>query len=122
MININDVNDEYLANSDWIDLELTEDVKKRWNSMSYNERSHYFCVKTCYFKPDAKEVLEDIYRDYEENIGVEDGIERLWNDTTDDFVMRFQSMLDEISKFSQAKYFTITDKIDPTIDLEEVEE
>lgn len=121
MININDVNDEYLANSDWINVESTEDVKKRWNSMSYNERSHYFCVKTCYFKPDAKEVLEDIYRDYEEVIGIEDGIERLWNDTTDDFVMRFQSILDEISNFSQAEYFTITDKIDPTIDLDEAE-
>lgn len=121
MISINDVKCEYLAINDGIYVELTEDVKKRWNSMSYNERSQYFCVKTCYFKPDAKEVLEDIYRDYEENIGVEDGIERLWNDTTDDFVMRFQSMLDEISKFSQAEYFTITDKIDPTIDLEEVE-
>lgn len=122
MININDVNDEYLANSDWIDVELTEDVKKRWNSMSYNERSNYFCVKTCYFKPDAKEVLEDIYRDYEENVGIEDGIERLWNDTTDDFVMRFQSMLDEISNFSQAEYFEVTEQIDPTIDLDEVEE
>lgn len=121
MISINDVKCEYLAINDDIYVELTEDVKKRWNSMSYNERSHYFCVKTCYFKPDAKEVLEDIYRDYEENIGVEDGIERLWNNTTDDFVMRFQSMLDEISKFSQAEYFTITDKIDPTIDLDDVE-
>lgn len=120
MISINDVNCEYLSNSDWMDLELTEDVKKRWNNMSLKERSDYFCCKTCYFKPDAKEVLENIYRDYEENIGVEDGIERLWNNTTDDFVMRFQSMLDEISNFSQAEYFTITDKIDPTIDLEEV--
>lgn len=120
MISINDVKCEYLAVSDYIDLELTEDVKKCWNSMSYNERSNYFCVKTCYFKPDAKEVLEDIYRDYEENIGVEDGIERLWNNTTDDFVMRFQSMLDEISKFSQAEYFTITEAVDPTIDLEKV--
>lgn len=121
MISINDVKYEYLAYSDYIDVELTEDVKKRWNNMSRKERSNYFCVKTCHFKPDAKEVLEDIYRDYEEVIGIEDGIERLWNDTTDDFVMRFQSMLDEISNFSQAEYFTITDKIDPTIDLEEVE-
>ena len=120
MISINDVKCEYLAINDNIDVELTEDVKKRWNSMSYNERSQYFCVKTCYFKPDAKEVLEDIYRDYEENIGVEDGIERLWNDTTDDFVMRFQSMLDEISNFSQAEYFEITEAVDPTTDLEEV--
>ena len=119
MININDVDCEYLANSDWIDLELTEDVKKRWNNMDRKERSNYFGCKHGYFKPDAKEVLEDIYRDYEENIGVEDGIERLWNNTTDDFVMRFQSMLDEISNFSQAEYFTITDKIDPTIDLED---
>ena len=122
MISINDVNGEYLANSDWIDLELTEDVKKRWNNMSRTERSNYFGCKHSYFKPDAKEVLEDIYRDYEEVIGIEDGIERLWNDTTDDFVMRFQSMLDEISNFSQAEYFTITDKIDPAIDLEEVEQ
>lgn len=121
MININDVNSEYLAHSDWIDLELTEDVKKRWNNMSRKERSNYFGCKHSYFKPDAKEVLEDIYRDYEEVIGIEDGIERLWNNTTDDFVMRFQSMLDEISNFSQAEYFTITEQIDPTIDLEEVE-
>ncbi len=120
MININDVNCEYLWNGN--ESEFTEDVKKRWNSMSRKERSNYFCVKTCHFKPDAKEVLEDIYRDYEEVIGVEEGTLRLWNDTTDDFVMRFQSMLDEISKFSQAEYFTITDKIDPTIDFEEVEE
>ena len=120
MISINDVKCEYLAINDDIYVELTEDVKKRWNNMTIQERKRFRTTKTCYFKPDAKEVLEDIYRDYEENVGVEDGIERLWNDTTDDFVMRFQSMLDEISKFSQAEYFTITEKIDPTIDLEEV--
>ena len=45
----------------------------------------------------------------------------LLNDTTDEFVNRFQKILDEISGFDSAEFFTAADEIDPTIDLEDEE-
>ena len=46
----------------------------------------------------------------------------LCNETTDEFLQRFQEILDKICKFPSAKFVRIDDKIDPTIDLEDVEQ
>lgn len=120
MISINDVNCEYLWTVNGI--EFIEDVKERWNSMDFQERSKYLTTNADRIKFSAKEVLDNLFLQSEENYGYEDMRDSLWDDTTDDFVHRFQEILDEISEFYSAEFFTAADEIDPTIDLEEVEE
>lgn len=120
MNSINDVDCKYLANLYDTCVELTEDVKQRWNTMTVQERKGFKTTKPCYFKPYARDVLENIYQDFEEWEGIEDGALRLWNDTPSDFVTRFQELLDEISEFPSSEYFIIYMDIDPTIDLKEV--
>ena len=67
----------------------------------------------------AREVLDDLFVQSEESYDVEDMYDGLLNDTTDEFVNRFQEILDEISGFDSAEFFTAADEIDPTIDLKE---
>lgn len=120
MISINDVYCEYLWTVNGI--EFTEDVKERWNSMDFQERSKYLTTNPDRIEFSAREVLDDLFVQSEECYDVEDMYDRLCNDTTDEFVNRFQDMLDEISEFHSAKFFVAAEKIDPTIDLEEVTE
>lgn len=120
MISINDVNCEYLWGNNQI--EFTEDVKKNWNSMDEQERSQYFITEADRIEFSAKAVLNDLFEQSEENYDIDDMYDGLWHDTTDDFLNRFQEILDEISEFSSAEFFRATDEIDPTIDLEEVTE
>lgn len=120
MISINDVDCEYLWGNNQI--EFTEDVKKNWNSMDEQERSQYFTTKADRIRIHATTVLEDLFEQLENNYDVEDLYIRLSNDTTLDFMNRFQKILDEICEFPSAKFVRIADKIDSTIDLEEVEE
>ena len=117
MISINDVDCEYLWNSNQI--EFTEDVKKSWNSMDEQERSQYFTTKADSIRIHATTVLEDLFEQLENNYDVEDLYIRLSNDTTLDFMNRFQKILDEICEFPSAKFFKKDEKIDPTIDLED---
>lgn len=120
MISINDVDCEYLWGNNQI--EFTEDVKKSWNSMDEQERSQYFTTEADRIRIYATHVLDDLFEQLENNYDVEDMYLGLLNDTTDDFVKRFQKILDEICEFHSAKFFRMADEIDPTIDLEEVEE
>ena len=120
MISINDVYCEYLWTVNGI--EFTEDVKERWNSMDFQERSKYLTTNPDRIEFSARDVLDDLFVQSEECYDVEDMYNGLLNDTTDEFVNRFQEILDEISGFDSAEFFTAAEQIDPTIDLEEVEE
>lgn len=120
MISINDVDCEYLWTVNG--LEFTEDVKERWNSMDFQERCKYLTTKPDRIEFSAREVLDDLFVQSEQSYDVEDMYDGLLNDTTDEFVNRFQEILDEISGFDSAEFFTAADEIDPTIDLEEVTE
>lgn len=122
MISINDVDCEYLFRDDIDEVEFTEDVKKRWNGMSEYERNKYSTTIAEKVVLSASEILDGIYEDLENWSDVEDMYLRLSNDTTDDFVNRFQEILNEISEFPSATVYRKSYEIDPTIDLEEVEE
>ena len=117
MISINDVSCEYLWNGN--EIEFTEDVKKRWNDMDEQERSQYFTTDADRIHISATRVLDDLFEQLEDNYEIEDLYLRLLNDITYDFVNRFQKILDEISGFDSAEFFTAADEIDPTIDLKE---
>ena len=116
MISINDVNCKFLWNGN--ESEFTEDVKKCWNSMSEQERSKYLTTYTDRIEFSADEVLNKLFEQSEENYGIDDMCDGLWIDTTDDFLKRFQEILDEICEFEAAEFVRLADKIDPTIDLE----
>ena len=118
MISINDVYCEYLWNGN--QCEWTEDVKKHWNSMNEQERSQYLTMDPDRIKFTAKVVLQDLFEQAEENYDIDDMYDGLWNETTDEFLQRFQEILDEICAFPSAEFFKAAEKIDPTIDLEEV--
>lgn len=122
MISINDVDCEYLFRDDIDEVEFTEDVKKRWNDMSEYERNKYSTTIAEKVVLSASEILDGIYEDLENWSDVEDMYLRLSNDTTDDFVNRFQEILNEISEFPSATVYRKSYEIDSTIDLEEVEE
>lgn len=117
MISINDVQCEYLWNGN--QCEWTENVKQRWNSMNEQERSQYLTMDADRIHIFATKVLDDLFEQLEDNYGVEDLHFELANDTTVDFVERFQEMLDEISEFPSAEFFRAADEIDPTIDVKE---
>lgn len=119
MISINDVKCEYLWTVNG--LEFTEDVKECWNSMDFQERCKYLTTKPDRIEFSANQVLRDLFEQAEENYGIDDMFDGLWFDTTDDFINRFQEMLNEISEFKSAKFLTTADEIDPTIDLEDEE-
>lgn len=116
MISINDVDCEYLWDGN--QCEFTEDVKERWNSMNEQERSQYLTMDADRIQFFAEEVLRDLFEQSEENYDIDDMYDGLWHDTTEDFIDRFQEILDEISEFHSAKFFRTVDEIDPTIDLE----
>ena len=54
-----------------------------------------------------------------EDVGYEEMSIQLWDDTTDEFKLRFQVLLDEISSFPSAKVYDIDEPINPFVDLEE---
>lgn len=120
MISINNVDCEFLWNGN--QSEFTEDVKKCWNSMNKEERSKYLTTYNDSIEFSAQEVLRNLFEQLEENYGIDDMYDGLCNETTDEFLQRFQEILDEICKFPSAKFVRIDDKIDPTIDLEDVEQ
>lgn len=120
MISINDVDCEYLWNGN--ESEFTEDVKKRWNSMNEEERSQYLTTYTDRIYLSANEVLSYLFEKLEDDYGIDGMYDGLCNDTTDDFINRFQAMLDEISEFESAEFLKTDDEIYITIDLEEVTE
>lgn len=116
MISINDVDCEYLWDGN--QCKFTEDVKERWNSMNEQERSQYLTMDTDRIQFFAKEVLNDLFEQSEANYDIDDMYDGLWHDTTEDFIDRFQEILDEISEFRSAEFFRTADEIDPTIDFE----
>lgn len=118
MISINDVDCEYLWDGNQI--KFTEDIKKRWNSMGKEERSKYFTTVADRIRIYATRVLDDLFEQLEDNYEIEDLYLRLVNDMPVGFVKKFQQILDEICEFPSAEFFKAAEKIDPTIDLEEV--
>ena len=124
MISINDVDCETLINDGSIFLEQTRFVKQDWNGMDEEERSGYWTTEAGHITLDAYIVLEDlcdkIEEDYYYDADVDDFSERLWDNLPDDFIKRFQELLDEFSELNESMVLKRGKQIDPTIDLKEV--
>lgn len=124
MISINDVYCETLINDGSIFLEQTRFVKADWNGMDEEERSGYWTTEACNIQLNAYTVLEDLFdkieEDYYYEVDVDDFSERLWDNLPDDFIKRFQELLDEFSELNESIVLKRGKQIDPTIDLKEV--
>ena len=124
MISINDVYCETLINDGSIFLEQTRFVKQDWNDMDEEERSGYWTTEACNIQLNAYTVLEDLFdkieEDYYYEVDVDDFSERLWDNLPDDFIKRFQELLDEFSELNESIVLKRGKQIDPTIDLKEV--
>lgn len=124
MISINDVYCETVINDGSIFLEQTRFVKQDWNDMDEEERSRYWTTEACNIQLNAYTVLEDLFdkieEDYYYEVDVDDFSERLWDNLPDDFIKRFQELLDEFSELNESIVLKRGKQIDPTIDLKEV--
>ena len=94
------------------------DLKRKWNSLSVDERSSFQTTKERTIKMSVESVLDWIYEDMESN-GYEEMFVHLWDDTSEEFKQRMQGLLDEISDFPSAKVYDIDEDINPFVDLEE---
>lgn len=124
MISINDVYCETVINDDVPWLELTRYVKENWNGMDEEERSKYWTTEVCNIQLNAYTVLEDLCDNIEENYYYDNEVDELsetiFDNLPDDFIKRFQELLDEFSELNESIVLKRGKQIDPTIDLEEV--
>lgn len=122
MISINDVDCKCLIHNEWI--EQTIFVKRDWNSMDEEKRSGYWTTEAGNITLDARSLLGYLYDRIESGYYYDDDelYKKLWANTPYDFVKRFQEMLDEICELNAYIVLKKREKIDPTIDLEEVTE
>lgn len=125
MISINDVDCKCLINNEWV--EQTRFVKEVWNGMDEEKRSGYWTTETGHITLDARSLLGYMYERIENGYYYDDDcydklFEQLWSNTPDDVVERLQQILDEICNRNAYIVLKKREQIDPTIDLEEVEE
>lgn len=120
MISINDVKCEELFNTDTQDFIKTKEIKEKWNSMSFDDRKFHEVPNEIKVTLYADEMLELIYSYIEDELEFNDGDikEELWEETTKDFMGRFQVLLNEIAEMSTIYRSGSGEAIDPTIDLE----
>ena len=119
MKNINEIEDDVLIFDKQGQFQIYAcDLKRKWNSLSADERSSFRTSKERTTKLSAESVLDWIYDDMESD-GYEDMFAYLWDDTSEEFKQRMQALLDEISDFPSAKVYDIDEDINPYVDLEE---
>lgn len=120
MISINDVECKALVDTNKGSYVLTRLIKAKWNSMTQEERSHYWTANEYIIRLNASALLCELYDKIEDNYYDDELSKRLWADTPIRLVRMLQLILDEISDFPSATVLKRDEKIDPTIDLEEV--
>lgn len=120
MKTINEIKDDDLVFNEQTDSQIYAcDLKREWNSLNEDERSGWRTLKERTIKLSADTVLDRIYEDMEFSDGYEDMFVHLWDDTSEEFKQRMQTLLDEISNFPSAKVYDIDEDINPFVDLEE---
>ena len=120
MITINEIKDDEYVFDERNDSQIyASDLKNEWNSLNKDERSGWRTLKERTIKLSAESVLDWIYDSMEDD-GYEEMSIHLWDDTTEKFKQRMQTLLDEISNFPSAKVYDIDENINPFVDLEEL--
>lgn len=119
---INDVrNDEFYFNLETKRFEPMEELLRKWNGLSEEERLKMFTTKKKAFDISGEYYLEQIFEDLEESdLGYDGMFCNLMADATEDFKARFQAILDEIENFPCSQVYEPHEPINPYVDLEEV--
>lgn len=120
MISINDVDCKWLVDTNEGSYVLMRLIRAKWNSMTKEERSHYWTANEYIIRLNSSALLSELYDKIEDNYYDDELSERLWADTPIRLVQMLQLILDEISTFPSATVLARDEQIDPTIDLEEV--
>lgn len=119
MKTINEIEDDVLIFDENNEFQLYGyELKRKWNTLSIDDRSNFRSTKERIIKWSAGTILDWIY-DAMEDDGYEEMSVQLWNDTTEEFKQRVQTLLDEISSFPSAKVYDFDESINPFVDLEE---
>lgn len=121
MISINDVDCKWLVDTNEGSYVLMRLIRAKWNSMTKEERSHYWTANEYIIRVNARALLRELYDRIEDNYYDDELSERLWADTPERFVQMLQLILDGISEFPSANVLKRDEQIDPTIDLEDEE-
>lgn len=120
MISINDVDCKWLVDTNEGSYVLMRLIRAKWNSMTKEERSHYWTANEYIIRLNSSALLSELYDKIEDNYYDDELSERLWADTPIRLVQMLQLILDEISTFPSSTVLARDEQIDPTIDLEEV--
>lgn len=121
MININDVDCKFLVDTNKGSYVLTRLIRAKWNSMTNEERSHYWTTKQYTIRLNASALLCEVYDRIEDNYYDDALYERLWADTPARLVKMLQLILDEISTFPSAVVLKRDERIDPRKNVEDEE-
>lgn len=118
-VTINDTeNEEWYIETNTYFVGPMCDLRQEWNTYHSTDRNMYYIPRIEVRKVDAEDVLEWIYERMADD-GYDNMAGMLWEETTEDFKKRLQSVLDEISNFGAAEVYYPDKYIDPNVDLED---
>ena len=113
MISINDVKEDYVFNCCNDKFERTIYVKKKWNDMSFAERNCYETAIPHQMNLPTNDLLAVIFEEIEKWYCMDELKWSLWEETSEDFVHRFNTLMNEISEFPSAKSYEPDEQINP---------
>lgn len=113
MININDVKEDYVFNCCNDKFERTYPVQRKWNNMSFAERNCYETAIPHKMNLPTNDLLAVIFEEIEKWYCMDELKWSLWEEASEDFIYRFNTLMNEISEFPSAKSYEPDETIDP---------
>ena len=113
MISINDVKEDYVFNHCNDKFERTIYVKEKWNNMSFAERNCYEMAIPHQMNLPTNDLLDVIFEKIEKWYCMDELKWSLWEEASEDFIHRFNTLMNEISEFPSAKSYEPDETINP---------
>lgn len=113
MISINDVKEDYVFNCCNDKFERTIYVKEKWNDMSFAERNCYETAIPHQMNLPTNDLLAVIFEEIEKWYCMDELKWSLWEEASEDFIHRFNTLMNEISEFPSAKSYEPDETINP---------
>ena len=113
MISINDVKEDYVFNHCNDKFERTYHIQQKWNDMSFAERNCYDTAIPHKMNLPTNALLSEIFEFIEKWYCMDELKWSLWEEASEDFIRRFNTLMNEISEFPSAKSYEPDETIDP---------
>ncbi len=117
MIKITEVTSDYCIkeiDGGWTELVPTDELLDEWGKLELIDKINYYVGVSRQVELDAKEMLNEYFRDTAEDLGFEDGIlENMQTTPSDEQIKAIQDILDDISKTSAFTYYEKGQRIEP---------